>query len=199
MNDFFGIMAIIAVLATIPVTIHPKLFVMNGEAPLPRGKILLIGIAASAIFFILFGITIPEKNQAEREKAPETTQSTGDNKPQQEVKPKDQAGTVIEKLKPEEYVKFPASNVACISKEALREILARFVRGEITKGNALFFSKENMDGQCIVLNQKMTYKILSVEYNNPDQPNDGIIEVVASGSKLSDGLWTTSFWAEPVK
>jgi len=99
------------------------------------------------------------------------------------------ASAQVEVMKPETVVRFPEATIACLSKEALLAITAHFVRGEKTKGLAYFQSKENPNGPCVTLEPQKTYKVLSVEYNNPDMPDLGIMEIVGMESKSPVGAW----------
>lgn len=100
-------------------------------------------------------------------------------------------------IKPESYVKFPKSAVACLTKEDLGKIIQHFAKGENTKAGAMMNSKDNANGGCIMLSDKNTYKVLSAEYNDPESPELGLIEIVGKGSKSADGAWTFSMFAVP--
>lgn len=102
----------------------------------------------------------------------------------------------VVKIKPEQIVTFPTSAIACIEKDDLQEVMTNYMKGEVTKGNSKFISKDNPDARCIMLNTKLKYKVLSVEYNNDEI---GLLEVVGVKSKSATGAWTLSMTAELVK
>ncbi|OQS42339.1 hypothetical protein B0T45_06005 [Chromobacterium haemolyticum] len=102
----------------------------------------------------------------------------------------------VVKIKPEQIVTFPTSAIACIDKDDLQEVMTNYMKGEVTKGNSKFISKDNPEARCIMLNTKLKYKVLSVEYNNDEI---GLLEVVGINSTSATGAWTLSMTAEPVK
>ncbi len=71
--------------------------------------------------------------------------------------------------------------------------------GQETKMRAMMLSKENPDGTCIMLPSNESYKVISAEYNVPDMPEMGLLEIVGKSVTVKNGLWTFSWVAEPVK
>lgn len=99
------------------------------------------------------------------------------------------APSVEEHMKPETIVVFPHSSIACLTPEALLLASTRLLKGENTKAEALFMSERNTDAPCLMLDPKRKFKVLSVEYNNPDLPDLGIMEIVGASSGSSSGAW----------
>ncbi|BBH11701.1 hypothetical protein [Chromobacterium haemolyticum] len=110
-----------------------------------------------------------------------------------------QAATIetkeVLKIKPEQIVTFPNSSMACLDKDDLFDVMSNFMKGEVTKGNSKFISNDNPNARCIMLDTKMKFKVLSVEYKTEEV---GLLEIVGAKSKSSTGAWTLSMTAEPV-
>lgn len=102
-------------------------------------------------------------------------------------------------IKPETLVRFPDSSIACLSKDALQEVMTYGANGQATKMQAMMLNKANPDGQCIMLAPKARYKVISAEYNVADMPEMGLLEIVAEKATSKNGAWTVSWVAEPVE
>ena len=100
-------------------------------------------------------------------------------------------------IAPETIVVFPQSGIVCLTKEQLQEITMHSLRGERTKANAMTYSDYNPDGPCTMLSPKLKYKVLSVEYNDPNHPKLGLLEIVGAKSKADKGGWAFSIGAQP--
>lgn len=93
-------------------------------------------------------------------------------------------------IKPEMIVTFSQGAVACITKEELLEMTMHAIKGEITKAKA-------MKG-CIMVSPNEKVKVLSVEYNDVNNPDMGVVEIVGTDSKSSDGVWAYTIGAREV-
>lgn len=101
----------------------------------------------------------------------------------------------VPRIKPETLVTFPDSTIACLSREALGAVSVHILKGEKTKAAAYMLSKEHPDGQCLMLDSKQKFKVLSVEYNSTDTPDIGIMEIVGTTSAATDGAWVFTLGA----
>ena len=102
------------------------------------------------------------------------------------------------KIRPETLVRFPDSTIACVTPEALGKAATHFVKGETTKGNAMF-DRKNPDAQCVMLATNRNYRVIAAEYNNADAPDVGILEVVGEKVNRATGGWVFTFGAVVVK
>jgi hypothetical protein len=94
-------------------------------------------------------------------------------------------------IKPEMVVKFPTGGLACLTREGLEEALIHGFKGEKTKFNSQFLSKNNPNGECVPLYPNKKYKIISAEYNDPNMPETAILEIVGAGiNNASRGAFT---------
>ena len=83
------------------------------------------------------------------------------------------------RIKPESIVIFPKGGPACLTEEALQTFVVLGASGKATKARALF--EDEGDGpQCIMLSPTMRYKVIDVQYNDPDLPQAAILEIVGS-------------------
>ena len=98
-------------------------------------------------------------------------------------------------LKPEMIVHFTQGTLACLSKDDLQEATEHAIAGEKTKVEAMMV--EN-GGSCLMLSPNQRMKIIHVEYNNPDLPDLGLVEIVGEGITAANGAWAFSIGAEPV-
>jgi hypothetical protein len=102
-------------------------------------------------------------------------------------------------FKAEDIVRFPKSNVACLTKEGLAKFMQYGVSGESTKMKALLVAPENEEGECVMLDPVLKYKIIHAEYNDPAHPDMGLAEVVGASIKsASHGAWILTMMAELV-
>lgn len=109
---------------------------------------------------------------------------------------KELAAARAQQIKPETLVRFPDSSIACLTKDALQEVMTYGANGQATKMQAMMLEKKNPDGQCIMLDPKIRYKVISSEYNVPDMPQMGILEIVGEKTTSKNGAWTFSWVAE---
>ncbi|TKB25290.1 hypothetical protein FCL47_14645 [Desulfopila sp. IMCC35006] len=64
------------------------------------------------------------------------------------------------------------------------------VKGEETKFNSHMVSEDNQDGECLVLDPKMVFKVIPVQYSDPPRTDIAILEVVGEKIKAaSDGAF----------
>jgi len=105
----------------------------------------------------------------------------------------------LEHIKPEMIVEFPKAGIVCVTQEALLEIWLRSINGEKTKVDAMTVSEDNPNAPCRMLSPRMQYKVLSAQYNNPDTPDLGLLEIVERHSKSAEGVWTMSLGALRVR
>ena len=89
--------------------------------------------------------------------------------------------------------------IVCLTQEALLKIWLHSINGEKTKVDAMTVSEDNPNGPCRMLSSRMQYKVLSVQYNNPDTPDLGLLEIVERHSKSAEGVWTMSLGARRVR
>ena len=95
-------------------------------------------------------------------------------------------------------IKFPRGNIACVERDALHLMMDYGARGEGAKMKALMLSNENPDGLCIMLEPQKVYQVVSMEYNNPEIPQIGLLRIVGDGNKSKSGAWVLSVGAEAV-
>jgi hypothetical protein len=103
-----------------------------------------------------------------------------------------------QRIKAEMIVEFPKSGIVCLTQETLLEVLLRSMNGEKTKVDAMTVSEDNPDAPCTMLSARLKYKVLSVQYNNPDTPEMGIMEIVGQKSKSTQGGWAMTLGARIV-
>jgi hypothetical protein len=104
-----------------------------------------------------------------------------------------EAAPVIEQpktqlLKPGDIVKVPAKEFGCMTKADLVTVDMLIRRGE--QSMILKYFPDEGDGRCRVLDQKNTYRVISVELNSTEFPNDGIIYVTDTNSNSATQVWT---------
>jgi hypothetical protein len=106
----------------------------------------------------------------------------------------------IDLLKPEDVVKFPQSNIACLSKEGLGQVMEYSLKGEATKAQSMMIESGGDDAQCMMLDPAKKYRVIHVEYNDPEHPEMGVAEVVGMKIKSSSkGAWILTVMAQRVK
>lgn len=96
------------------------------------------------------------------------------------------------RMKPETFVQFPQSGIACLTKKDLEEVTVHYLNGEKTKGAALF---DGDDRRCAMLNSERTYKVLSVHYGSGSMADIGVMEIVRKDSKSASGVWVFTMGA----
>ncbi len=112
------------------------------------------------------------------------------------------AGTkkILDLLKPEDIVKFPQSNVACITKEGLGQFMEYGLKGENTKLKSMMIDSGSGEAQCMMLSSSLKYRVIHVEYNDPEHPDFGVAEIVGVKIKsASQGAWVMTIFAERAK
>lgn len=100
-----------------------------------------------------------------------------------------------EQLKPEMIVKFKMGTLGCLERDDLQAILMHFDKGEKTKVEAMMVQN---GGGCLMIPSSKRVKIISVEYNDPEHPDLGILELVGEGITSGEGAWALSVGAEQV-
>lgn len=104
------------------------------------------------------------------------------------------------RFKAEDIVTFPESAIACLTKDGLKEVLALGARGENTKMKAMFINSGAEGAECMMLNPDLKVKIISVEYNSPNNPEFGLLEIVGANVNASKtGAWTLAITAKKAK
>ena len=88
-----------------------------------------------------------------------------------------------EKIKSGQFVSFPKSEIACLTKEALEAVVVHSMNGEVEKANAYMATKENPGRECTMLNSNQTFKVIRADYNDPAHPDWVILEVVGENAK----------------
>lgn len=102
-------------------------------------------------------------------------------------------------FKPESLVRFPKSGIACLSKDGLHDLILFSMNGEKTKAAAMMIGSGDPQAECVSLDPRKRYKVISAEYNDADHPDMGLLEVVGQGVTSKNGAWTFSITAEPAK
>lgn len=102
-------------------------------------------------------------------------------------------------LHAEDIFKFHYETPACLKRDDLQALSYHLLRKELTKASAYIFSKENPDGTCFMVDINRSYKVISAEYNDPDNPEIGLVEFVGKNVKSSkEGAWafTSGAWKD---
>ena len=95
-----------------------------------------------------------------------------------------------EKIKPGQFVSFPKSEIACLTREALQAVAVHSMSGEVEKANAYMATKENPAGECTMLNSNQNFRVIRADYNDPAHPDWVILEVVGENAKsVSKGAY----------
>jgi hypothetical protein len=95
-----------------------------------------------------------------------------------------------EKIKPGQRVRFPKSEIACLSRDALEAVVVHSMEGETEKIGPYMASKDNPTGECTRLDSKQIFKVLRADYNDPANPDWVLMEVVGENAKsASKGAW----------
>ncbi len=90
-----------------------------------------------------------------------------------------------EKIRPGQFVRFPKSEIACLSREALQAVVVHNMEGEDEKANAYMTTKDNPTGECTILDSKQTFKVIRADYNDPEHPDWVLLEVVGENAKAA--------------
>ena len=98
-------------------------------------------------------------------------------------------------LKPEMLIRFTQGTLACVTRDDLKEILVHGQHGEATKMQAMMLQN---GGSCLMISPSKRFKIISVEYNNPERPDLAVVEFVGEGATAMHGAWALSIGAEPI-
>jgi len=99
-----------------------------------------------------------------------------DGKPDAQTPP-----TQVQRLKPEQIVRFPKSRFACLTQAEYEEATLHAVRKEATKFNAMFEKFH-----CFELAANMDFKILRID----SHADYDMIEIVPATSSKTDGAFT---------
>jgi hypothetical protein len=95
-----------------------------------------------------------------------------------------------EKLTPGQRVRFPESEIACLSREALEAVVVHSMNGEVEKELPYMASKDNPTGECTSLDSKQTFKVIRADYNDPAHPDWVLMQVIGENAKsASKGAW----------
>jgi hypothetical protein len=101
-------------------------------------------------------------------------------------------------ISPGSIVEFPQGGIVCLTQEALLKITMHSLNHEKTEVAAMQMSEENPNAPCTMLVRQKKYKVLAVEYNNPNMPDLGLLEIVGNKAKAENGGWTYSLGAQVV-
>lgn len=165
--------------------------------PQKKSPAIEMFVGVSILAFFLWIIFSPDKENQRSQEGVKATEQSSTTNPAQTPAPQAPAANPI---KAEDIVKFPKSNIACLTKEGLGQIIAYGVNGEATKLQSMMVAPENEEGQCIMLDPSAKYKVIHVEYNDPEHPDMGIAEVVGMKIKSSaHGAWVLTMTAERVQ
>jgi len=190
---FLGGVFIFIALLMIPTAviglISPAKLAKKGATPASRTKILGSCLACFLVCIILGGAIVPNKRSQQNQGMPTAAPAASPVKTRAIA-----AETENHLMQAEALVTFPNSSIACSSKDNLREVVAHVVKREKTKADAYFSAR----GRCVMLDRQQQFKILSVEYNAPDLPEMGIMEIVGKDSKSSEGAWVFTVGASSV-
>lgn len=100
-------------------------------------------------------------------------------------------------LHPEDIIEFKYGTIACMTKDDLQAVTIHSLKHETTKAKAYMLSNDNPDGTCIMLPPDKQFKVISAEYNSPDNQEIGIVEVVGKNiNSAKEGAWafTVGAW-----
>lgn len=153
--------------------------------------LVLATIITTAFLTGCFGDSSAQEKKEDSSSAPASTVQDYEKLAASEAK--------ANQLHPEDIIKFHQETFACASKQDLAEVIDHIARNEKTKAVGYFITKENPYGSCIMVDISKKYKVISVEYNDPDDQEIGIMEVVTpkiEGSK--EGAWalTSGAWVD---
>jgi hypothetical protein len=151
--------------------INPKLFANKKTGAVPRRRDIAGGLGVLSLVLLAVGGAL----------AP-----TGPNKPgPKPVQAKANVSPTLAKppaadgrIRPEEIVTFPKGEIACLSEDALQEVLVEGATGKETKMKSHFQRQNGDAGDCIMLQPGARFKVIDVHYNNPETPEAAILEVV---------------------
>lgn len=183
-------------LATVAGISKPELFARNGNSIPTRRKIISASVGTSLLLLFLISIAARSGNETAPTQAEPRAAPTAPNAPAPTASAMVRVSSEV-KMEPETFVKFPNSSIACLSKESLNVVTTHLIRGENTKAEAYFPGGDRDQTECIMLPRTMKFKVLAVEYNNPNIPELGIMEIVFAKAKSSEGMWV--FTAGAVK
>ncbi len=102
-------------------------------------------------------------------------------------------------FKAEQVVVFTVPAPVCTTREGLAKYVAHLLRGEETKAKAMEIDPRTGNGQCFVIPAGKKVKILSVNYEDPDIPDLGVMEIVGYGNKSANGAFAFTGGAVPAK
>jgi len=176
MATFFGLLTLLLLVVMVAGLINPSLARNRKSGEIPsRGKIAgSIGLLAF-VSLVVAGVTTSES-------APKAASPV--SAAQSDPTPKAEAIS-DNRIKPETIVTFPKGEAACLTKEALQQFIELAGDNKATKANALF--DPSGDGPlCIMLPPTKRYKVIDAEYNAPDMPDAGVLEVVGEKVKASE-------------
>lgn len=184
---------------------------------IPKGSISnkLLGVIAAVAIVTVIGVALTvENNRAPiataqpQDAAPTSTQDSQSREPAAQRSngargdsghEKALADARAKQIRPETLVRFTQSTLACLTKDDLQEAMTYGTNGQETKMRAMMLSSENLGGTCVTLSANESYKVISAEYNAPDMPEMGLLEIVGKGVTQKNGMWTFSWAAVPIE
>jgi hypothetical protein len=104
----------------------------------------------------------------------------------------------LTRIEPETIVRFPESSIACASRKTLKRAMTYAENGDESELRSMVAGRQNPDGECILLDPYVRFKVISAEYSEPDIPETGLLEIVGEMSTSRHGSWAFSVMAEPV-
>lgn len=157
--------------------------------------IILGIIGAIFVIWYLSRDTPTTSQSAEQVKPATASEAITANNPQ-DMESAEASEIAAAQLHPEDLVEFKYGAIACLNRDDLQAMVMHSLKHETTKASAYMLSKENPDGTCIMLDQNKQYKVISAEYNNQDDPEIGIIEIVGKDvDSAKQGAWALTIGA----
>lgn len=103
----------------------------------------------------------------------------------------------VTRIEPETIVRFPDSSIACTSKNSLQRAMTYAANGQQSKLRSMIAGKQKPEGECIMLDPDIRFKVIAAEYPEPEIPEMGLLEIVGETSTSRHGSWAFSLMAEP--
>ncbi|MHA3052532.1 hypothetical protein [Acinetobacter sp. ANC 4640] len=169
------------------------------------GKKFKIGFLIAVAVLALIAIISPDSDKNKAAASEQTEQKAQASEASEAAKQKEQeefdkaaaSEVAAAQLHPEDIIEFKYGTIACMSKDDLQAVTMHSLKHETTKANAYMLSNNNPDGTCVMLPPDKQFKVISAEYNNPDNQEIGVVEIVGKNVKSSkEGGWafTVGAW-----
>lgn len=102
----------------------------------------------------------------------------------------------VTRIEPATIVRFPDSSIACTSKTSLQRAMTYAANGQRSKLRSMIAGKQKPEGECIMLDPDIRFKVIAAEYPEPEIPEMGLLEIVGETSTSKHGSWAFSLMAE---